>query len=201
MKIRKAKKEDVYACVPLIYSAAMPLFDYIYQQCPITAENFIHKEFLSERGYTSYKLHWVVEHEGQVVAVVACYAKEDLPNMDGGTIRNILSVYKLKFSRVLIRAFYSGSVVTKPSITSLHVANFGVSSNYRSQGIGRLLLNYLKTLAEQQGYSSLSLDVSYANPRGQKLYEKIGFVVVQDSKFKGIEGELIPNGRRMEWKF
>ena len=90
MNIRKAEKKDVYECVPLIYSAGIPLFDYIYQHEQITAENFIHKEFLSEQGYTSYKLHWVVEEHGKVIAVVACYAIKDLSSMDNGTIRNIL---------------------------------------------------------------------------------------------------------------
>lgn len=71
MYIRKAEKKDVYDCVPLIYSAGVPLFDYIYRHEQITAEHFIHKEFLSEYGYTSYNLHWVVEHQGKVIAVVA----------------------------------------------------------------------------------------------------------------------------------
>jgi hypothetical protein len=57
VKIRRAEKQDVNECVPLIYSAGIPLFDYIYQHDPISAETFIHKEFLSEYGYTSYKLH------------------------------------------------------------------------------------------------------------------------------------------------
>ena len=62
MKIRNAQKHDVDACVPLIYSAAEALFDYIYQHKQISAKCFIHNEFLSEHGYSSYKLHWVVEH-------------------------------------------------------------------------------------------------------------------------------------------
>ncbi|MFM2333296.1 MAG: hypothetical protein RIQ74_2139 [Pseudomonadota bacterium] len=201
MNIRKAEKKDVYECVPLIYSAGIPLFDYIYQHEQITAENFIHKEFLSEQGYTSYKLHWVVEEHGKVIAVVACYAIKDLSSMDNGTIRNILTMYKFRFPRVLMRALHSGSVVTKPNTASLHVANFGVHSSYRSKGIGSLLLQHLKLLAKEQGYSSLSLDVSQNNPKGQRLYERIGFQVVQQTAFKGEKNQTMPNGRRMEWHF
>ena len=186
VKIRRAEKQDVNECVPLIYSAGIPLFDYIYQHDPISAETFIHKEFLSEYGYTSYKLHWVVEKDNKVIATVACYGKDDLLKMDSGTVKNILTMYRFRSPRVLARALHSASVVTKPVASSLHIANFGVHPQYRSQGIGLSLLTYLKMLAQQQGHSILSLDVSCENPRGQRLYERIGFKAVQENQFKGV---------------
>ncbi|ENX40387.1 GNAT family N-acetyltransferase [Acinetobacter sp. NIPH 2100] len=201
MKIRKAQKHDVDACVPLIYSAAEALFDYIYQHKQIAATRFIYNEFLSEQGYSSYRLHWVVEHNGIVVATVACYSKKDLLKMDQGTVKNILAMYKLRFPLVVSRALHAGSVVTKPCESCLHIANFGVHPNYQSQGIGSLLLQHLKSLAQQQGYTALSLDVSQKNPNGQRLYERIGFRVVKETEFKGAKNSAIPNGRRMEWWF
>lgn len=200
VKIRRAEKQDVNECVPLIYSAGIPLFDYIYQHDPISAETFIHKEFLSEYGYTSYKLHWVVEKDNKVIATVACYGKDDLLKMDSGTVKNILTMYWFRSPRVLARALHSASVVTKPVASSLHIANFGVHPQYRSQGIGLSLLTYLKMLAQQQGHSILSLDVSCENPRGQRLYERIGFKAAQENQFKGVKNAKVPNGRRMEWK-
>lgn len=200
MNIRKAEKQDVNECVPLIYSAGIPLFDYIYQHDHITAEKFIYKEFLSEYGYTSYKLHWVVEKDNKIIATVACYGKNDLLKMDSGTVKNILGMYKFRSYHVLVRALHSASVVTKPIASSLHIANFGVHPEYRSQGIGQSLLLHLKMLAQQQGCSILSLDVSCENPRGQNLYEKIGFKVTQETQFQGVKNAKVPNGRRMEWK-
>lgn len=199
MIIRRAEKRDVNECVPLIYSAGIPLFDYIYQHDPISAETFIQKEFLSDYGYTSYRLHWVVEKKNKVIATVACYGRSDLLKMDSGTVKNILAMYRFRSHRVLARALHSASVVTKPVASDLHIANFGVHPEYRSQGIGQSLLSHIKTLAQQQGCSILSLDVSCENPRGQSLYERIGFKVVQETQFKGVENAKVPNGRRMEW--
>ncbi|NNP70580.1 N-acetyltransferase [Acinetobacter sp. Ac_5812] len=201
MKIRNAQKHDVDACVPLIYSAAEALFDYIYQHKQISAKCFIHNEFLSEHGYSSYKLHWVVEHHDKIVATVACYGKKDLLGMDQGTLKNIWDTYKLGFPRIVSRALLAGSVVTKPSELCLHIANFGVHPDYRGQGIGSLLLQHLKVSAQQQGYVALSLDVSQENHRGQQLYERIGFKVIKETIFKGARNYSIPNGRRMEWLF
>lgn len=201
MKIRKAQRRDVDACVPLIYSAAVSLFDYIYQHKQISAEQFIHREFLSGQGYTSYQLHWVVEHHEKVVATIACYGKKDLLSMDQGSLKNIWAIYRLGFPRVLSRALQAGSVVTKPSDSCLHIANFGVHPNYQGQGIGSLLLQHLKCLAQQQGFTALSLDVSQKNPNGQRLYERIGFSVVKETKFKDANNSVTPNGRRMEWWF
>lgn len=200
MIIRRAEKKDINECVPLIYSAGVPLFDYIYQQDEITAEKFIHQEFLSEYGYTSYRLHWVVEKDDKVIATVACYGKNDLLKMDSGAIKNILAIYRFRSPRVLARALHSASIITKPNRSNLQIANFGVHSEFRSQGIGHLLLDHLKAFALQQGCSILSLDVSCENPRGQRLYARTGFKVIKEKQFKGIANANVPNSRRMEWE-
>jgi ribosomal protein S18 acetylase RimI-like enzyme len=121
--------------------------------------------------------------------------------MDQGSLKNIWITYKFGFARVLSRTLQAGSVVTKPSESCLHIANFGVHSNYQSKGIGSLLLQHLKVFAQQHGHIALSLKVSQQNMRGQKLYERIGFKVVKQTMFKGTNNDTTPNGRRMEWLF
>jgi hypothetical protein len=37
--------------------------------------------------------------------------------------------------------------------------------------------------------------------KGQSLYERIGFKVVEETAFKDENTQRMPNGRRMEWYF
>jgi ribosomal protein S18 acetylase RimI-like enzyme len=57
-----------------------------------------------------------------------------------------------------------------------------INSEYRGQGIGRILMSEIIKQAEFDGYKSLSLSVNPENTSAVKLYEKLGF------KYFGLSG-------------
>jgi ribosomal protein S18 acetylase RimI-like enzyme len=50
-----------------------------------------------------------------------------------------------------------------------------VAAEYRSMGVGRTLLENVKTWARERGADGVSLQVAVANERGRKFYEELGF--------------------------
>ena len=50
-----------------------------------------------------------------------------------------------------------------------------LAANYRGQGIGTQLLEFVETEARQSGLKKLYLEVERANTRAQKFYEQHGF--------------------------
>ena len=64
----------------------------------------------------------------------------------------------------------------KPAASELgrcpDVEDLFVSPDYRSKGIGSMLLDFAESLASQQGYSRIGLGVSIDNPRARSLYER-----------------------------
>lgn len=59
----------------------------------------------------------------------------------------------------------------------LNIEAIGVDENYRNQGIGTNLLEFIKKYAKENNYTDLRLTVNEENKRAIHLYEKMGFKV------------------------
>ncbi|MGC9504047.1 GNAT family N-acetyltransferase [Baaleninema sp.] len=68
---------------------------------------------------------------------------------------------------------------------SLYIGNLAVSPAYRNRGIGRQLLLGCMAEAERTG-KSLFISVDVKNWRAQKLYESLGFQVVDVKAIRGL---------------
>ncbi|MEE0930232.1 MAG: GNAT family N-acetyltransferase [Acutalibacteraceae bacterium] len=56
-----------------------------------------------------------------------------------------------------------------------HIEEFGVHKNCRRQGVGTELFEYIKQLANKNGYTRLELDMWEFNTGALKFYESVGF--------------------------
>lgn len=77
-----------------------------------------------------------------------------------------------------------------------YIAGIFVDKAYRSQGIGRQLLEYVKQL-----HSTLSLDVYQKNERALRFYRENGFTIVSkqnDERTGEIEFTMIWNKNKVE---
>jgi len=71
---------------------------------------------------------------------------------------------------------------TRFEITNIHITNIAVIPAWQKQGIGSLLLALLKTVANEEAVSSISLEVRVSNKPAQHLYKKLGFQVLRIKK-------------------
>ncbi len=67
-----------------------------------------------------------------------------------------------------------GSPTFRPK-TWASVDDVFVKPDYRNLGVGRALLESVKTWAKERGAHGISLQVAAANERGRKFYEELGF--------------------------
>jgi [ribosomal protein S18]-alanine N-acetyltransferase len=63
-----------------------------------------------------------------------------------------------------------------------YIANIAVDRQYRSQGLGRVLLDNLQRRLLADGIGQMVLDVRTANKTAIRFYEKYGFVVITRRK-------------------
>lgn len=57
-----------------------------------------------------------------------------------------------------------------------HITNIAVSSSYRGQGIGNLLVERLIEICEERGINNMTLEVRKSNLVAQSLYKKYDFI-------------------------
>jgi ribosomal protein S18 acetylase RimI-like enzyme len=104
-----------------------------------------------------------------------------------------------KFREILKRSLHSSSVMKKPRENEMYLSNFGVNSNYRSKGIGTVMLNKKIAEAKNMGYKKFILDVSDKNPRAEALYKRMGLEVTKTKVFSGKPNDSdFPKSKQME---
>jgi ribosomal protein S18 acetylase RimI-like enzyme len=80
--------------------------------------------------------------------------------------------------QVVERIFFSSKVDSKQS----RVYPIAVSEKTRGMGIGKALLIKFEEYLKERGILSIALEVIDTNPRAKKLYEKMGYVVIDKKR-------------------
>jgi ribosomal protein S18 acetylase RimI-like enzyme len=71
-----------------------------------------------------------------------------------------------------------------PREDEIYVDGIAVVPEWRSRGIGRLLLAEIVVIARTQGKTYIRLDVVDTNPRAQALYERLGYKVTRVESYR-----------------
>jgi ribosomal protein S18 acetylase RimI-like enzyme len=176
---RPARPEDAWHIAPLIYSSGPDLADYVLKDRH-TALRFLRWTLMRKSGEFGYRAHWVGEQDGRVVAVGAVFSGDTNLRRKFAMLGQVVRFFGLDAVGVLRRALKIESIVQPPPVATWYLAHLGVAEGLTGQGIGRQLIEHLLLQGRKEGLSLAALDVSSANPRAQKLYERLGFVVKKE---------------------
>ena len=185
-------------CTALLYSSAPELYDYMYRREGILAEDYIAHEFRAERGFIAHPVHTVALLKDEIVGVGAFYTGHDFPALQRGSAYEIVRFYGFtRAASVLIAASHAGSIINRPAPGCVYIANLGVRPDMRCRGVGSALIEHETDKARAAGYDRMTLDVADNNPHAEALYERLGFQVQNQKRFRGKKGTRIPNARFM----
>jgi ribosomal protein S18 acetylase RimI-like enzyme len=179
--IRRARPDDAPRAAPLIYSSGPAVFDFIFgKPADKNAIALVRDTFPLRGNLFSHRRHHVAAWDGEVVGTMALFTKKDVRNSQPYTAARIVRHYGLQALGVLWRGLrVESELIEPPRTTCLYVAHLGVAPTFQGRGIGTWLLRHAEREARAQGFRRLSLDVSARNPGAQRLYERLGFQVVE----------------------
>jgi ribosomal protein S18 acetylase RimI-like enzyme len=198
---RPAEPADADAVVPLIYSSAPAVFDFLFAlPGRASPQQFLRQAFVDGAGQFGFRNHVVGVKDGVVVAVGAAWSGASglAFTLDAG--RQIFACYGIGAALgVILRALRIQEVIAPPARSELCIGNLGVSPERRGGGIGAALIAQLIAQYRHTGIRKVVLDVAVSNPGGQKLYERLGLVVTAEhrSRLANVHGVVV-NHRRME---
>jgi ribosomal protein S18 acetylase RimI-like enzyme len=95
-----------------------------------------------------------------------------------------------------LRGFYAWAVLNlfgagaKCPPGHLRIAAIAVDEKARGKGLGSLMLESIFAKAHREGFKAVRLEVVDTNPRAKKLYQNLGFVVVETHAYPITSGWL-----------
>jgi ribosomal protein S18 acetylase RimI-like enzyme len=200
--IRPARPEDVDAAVPLIFSSGPDAFNFVLShKTPMNAQEFLAAAYVTGKGEFGFPDHWVVEDNGEVVALAAGYTGT---TASGFLLPAVVQCFRFNGLLGGLGVVRRGLQIEKHIVPpkgpdEFYIAHVGVAPERRGQGLGGLLLDLVHDEGRRQGAKVAALDVSVENPRAEALYTRMGYQVVElvESELRNDAG-YVPHHRRME---
>lgn len=163
---------DIAAAAELYETAFGSKF---FQSVPSRSDRLelIQKGFNSDFAFTAY--------DGEKLVGLTGYKTTKGNLTDGITFDKVIK--KLGWLQGLWASLIFSLYDRKPVPGQLVMDGISVHADYRGQGIGTQLLQYIVDYAKEQGYQRVRLDVIDINPAAKKLYTRFGFKAVKEEKF------------------
>ncbi len=200
---RTALATDVAAAVPLIHSSGPEAFEYVFTVPGVgDAQAFLGRAFIDGGGEFGWRNHVVGVLDGAVVAAGAGFGGATKWPFTRTALRQILGHYGWRHAAgVIARGLRVESVIPPPSGAMYYLGHLGVNPSLRGHGMGSALVGHLLAERPADAGGSVILDVALTNPDAQRLYERLGFVVIGErrSTLANAYGR-VPDQRRMQWR-
>ncbi|MCU9950830.1 GNAT family N-acetyltransferase [Pseudomonas sp. PDM13] len=177
LTFRPATPADAPAIAPLVYRSGPAAFDHAFARGGRSAVDFLRWTLAREAGEFGYRLHWVGEQDGRIVATGTAFSGEANLRNSLAALGQIVGFYGFGAAAVIRRGLQLERIIQPPPAATCYLAHLGVAEGLTGQGIGQRLIDHLLHLGRHDGLQRAALDVSAANPRAQALYERLGFVV------------------------
>lgn len=169
-------ESDQALAIPLILSSGPESFRYVFSvDYADQAVDFLHHAYAQGSGQFGYANHLGLYVDGQLTGIGAYWTRKDIANFTSRNITLIIAYFGLiKGIRVLIRGMHVEKVMPPPNKNAGFIANLGVASSVRGQGLGKQLIEQFLQRARLEQQATIELDVLEGNP-ARNLYERLGF--------------------------
>lgn len=181
MGIRKAISKDSVQIAPLILSSGPVTFEYIFstRHGPAIGD-FLKAEFAQNQTMFSHRHHHVYERDGDVIASIGSFDASSHSGTFLGNARAIFGSYGIR--GILKGLLFELRLVKAPRKGCLYLCHIAVLEDCRGQGIAAQMINFMMAKGREEGYRSLSLDVAEQNTKALRLYQQMGFKVLNRNK-------------------
>lgn len=199
IEIRPARSEDVAEATALSLSSGPALLGLVFTTRTKDAKSFLARAFASDAGFLGHGVFTAALVDGRVAGVGAFYSGVELPRLLWRVLKESFSFYGfVEGLGVLVRLLRVAPMMPSPARDTHFVTCLGVASQAQGRGVGSALLQHEMAAARARGKRKLALDVALDNPNAERLYARLGFVVVKQRPPPRAYADRIAPLRRME---
>lgn len=88
---------------------------------------------------------------------------------------------RIMYAYILNCKYIAGMSLCPMDNKTIYLSYLVVNEEYRNQGIGTKMIRYACQLSKKEGFSYIVLKVDNDNTEAERLYKKLGFVVIGKS--------------------
>ena len=160
----------------LIYHTDVGLFRLLFGP-PHQAIPYIARLIAGTQNSFSHQFIHVATIDNDIAGIIIVLPPQHPREDDFVTMLPWTALFRLAVTGIALAPLLRNKDKTTP-----YIQNICVAERFQRQGIGQQLITYATQDAHTHGYQSIALDVSLDNPRAQKLYERLGFVVTHTTR-------------------
>jgi len=178
-KIRPAQASDAPIAGSMITLSLHELADHLFQQNTNVIERMIAQLFVHDAGRFGYKHTYIAEYENEPIGLLVVYRGEEVDRLNLKTIPHLIAV--LGFAKA-IGFIYRGIKLPggkEAEDDEFFLSNLAILPSVQGRLFGSQMLAYAEELARENGLKKCSLIVNWHNTNAKRLYERIGYQVVE----------------------
>lgn len=179
VRVRKARKDDAAAAVPLLFESAPDMYQRFSggrERALATLDN----AFRDTGNVASHEVVWLAELDGRIAAAMAAFPVAEAADRAHAYLR--LTLRGTPFWRWpgTLRLYLAGGRASpKPRDDSLYIDALATDPELRRRGAARALLDEAERQAKARSLPAVTLDTTLNNEAGRSLYARAGFDEVE----------------------
>lgn len=167
MQCRLAMKSDAKEAADYIHLAIHDIAEALTGEKETEKiRNVLSDLFHQENNRLSYQNSIVAEVDGNVAGILVAYSGDDAEKLD----RPILERLKKKGKN------HIESFDQEADKGDYYIDTVSVGPDFQGRGIGTILIQKAEQVAQDKGFTRVTLNVAEDNPGAKRLYEKLGYM-------------------------
>lgn len=146
------------------------------------AERTLQKLWKQKNNRFSHEYVYEARQGEQTLGIITCYPKTLLDRLAWPTVKQLLKQRKwplLSYVLGNVRTIWSLLNLKEAQEGEFHIGTIATLPECRGMGVGTQLILKAESAAKQHGFKKLSLTVKQKNIAAKKLYERLGFQVME----------------------
>ncbi|HHW57416.1 MAG TPA: GNAT family N-acetyltransferase [Clostridia bacterium] len=185
--VKNGKPEYAKEFSELILLSAPSFFSYLFGP---KVKELMEYLFKQPKNFFSFEHSIFIEVNNKITGMTLGYDFEQKVQEELNTGLLLAKYLKFDFVRKLPLLFKASKILGKIAKEEYYLSNIAVYSEFRNLGLGNKLLEEIEQEAKKLKCKRIVLDVEVENEKAIKLYEKLGYRIIEKSDFFKIKDKI-----------
>jgi ribosomal protein S18 acetylase RimI-like enzyme len=185
LRLRAAQVDDAPFAASMLRLSMGSLADHLFGRKPGNIEKLLEKLFARDAGRFGYKHAFIAAFENTSVGLLVASRGDKVNRLNLETIPHLMAVLGPAKAVGFIWRVVMLPGGKEAEDDELYISNLGIIPSMQGRFFGTHMLAHAEKLAQDRNLAKCSLIVGWHNTSARRLYERVGYQVVETVKDEG----------------